>query len=829
MHRWIVGLIVSLIAGNAYAIGSGSVVANPPVSFIVSASGTASANATLQNLSGGAFTVELERDASCAADVDFAIAGGNPFTLAGNSSKTIALNCTATGFGLERCLVHAIDANTREPLADVLAVCEHATSTSLITSVPMIAFGSVQIGASVGMPLAITNNGTMPVTKLFFQTDELDDNFEIARPCNPDGPACAATITPLATAATTIASIHCAPRLPGLHTAHLEVATDTGQRLAQKVTLTCTGVAATTPVLGAEPPMVVVAAPTEVVSTIVHSTLYLSNLGTGTLQITDIRPVDVDPGAGFDWTFTLGGTCTSLTCNLAAGQRVAVDLAFDPSQIAGRHASLLVSFNDNIARTRSIPLDGVGQGATLQLAGTPTTLDLGSTPIGKPTTATLHFSNTGNRDTSAALAVAPTGPYVLAPASMLTVTSTAIADVAATCTPTGTGAATAQITATDADTITATSITISTTCTGTSTALYASPTSINLGEVRLDGGPIMQTVTLLSNAGALTITVPPHLDIANSNITLGGLSTTTTPAMFDLTVTPEAEGDLATHIVVEDGLGDTLSIPISGRIVSAAYTVPATLDVGTFCINQPTASSNLSLTSAGTATIVVGRPAVANTSGFELGYTVPTVYPAQLLPSKSATISVTPERQAVATALSGDVVWTTDTGMGSATTHVTAQFVDSGGAISPRGLDFGRVKVHLFEDDGQRVILQNCNPGVLELDPPTIKPPFFIDSPSFPTSLESNETTTFSVGFHPTRLGVFDDTLTISSPQLPGMPLIVELKGVSITDTPPDLDAGQGSAQPGSRTFYACTCNGTAPGGGAPILIALLVIVRRRR
>ena len=166
----------------------------------------------------------------------------------------------------------------------------------------------------------------------------------------------------------------------------------------------------------------------------------------------------------------------------------------------------------------------------------------------------------------------------------------------------------------------------------------------------------------------------------------------------------------------------------------------------------------------------------------------------------------------------------------SGKTEITAHFIDSGGAISPRGLDFGQVKVHLFSDDGQRVILQNCNPGgALELDPPTIKAPFFIDSPSFPTSLESNETATFSVGFHPTRLGIFDDTLAISSPQLPGMPLIVQLHGVSITDPPPTMDGGEGSADLGSRTFYACSCNSSAPGGGGPIVIALLLIVRRRR
>ena len=141
-----VSLSIALIAGTAFAIGSGSVVAMPPVTFLVSASGTASATATLKNTSSGGFTVELQRDASCDAEVDFSVAGGSPFALAGMASKTITLDCNATKLGLERCLVHAIDSNTREPLADLLAVCEHATAATLTPGATSLAFGSVPIG-----------------------------------------------------------------------------------------------------------------------------------------------------------------------------------------------------------------------------------------------------------------------------------------------------------------------------------------------------------------------------------------------------------------------------------------------------------------------------------------------------------------------------------------------------------------------------------------------------------------------------------------------------------------------------------------------------------
>jgi uncharacterized protein (TIGR03382 family) len=128
------------------------------------------------------------------------------------------------------------------------------------------------------------------------------------------------------------------------------------------------------------------------------------------------------------------------------------------------------------------------------------------------------------------------------------------------------------------------------------------------------------------------------------------------------------------------------------------------------------------------------------------------------------------------------------------------------------------------------VIIQNCNGSVLELDPPTIKAPFSIDSPNFPTTLEPNETATFSVGFHPTRVGDFADTLTISSPQLTGAPLQVGLFGTSVTETPPGTDAGSGTGAISSTTFYACSCSGTGdPRGAAPLVLALVLVIFRRR
>jgi uncharacterized protein (TIGR03382 family) len=821
-------LVLVLVAGSAHA---GNVVANPAVTFINSTTGTASANVSLQNTSAGGFNIQLVRDASCDREVDFSVSGGNPFSLAASSSKPITLSCTTAKLGIERCLVHAIDANTLAPLADLLAVCERTSSTTLTPATATLDFGTVVVGESSSRPLSITNDGTTPITKQFFQTDSLDDNFEIALPCNPDAPACDGTMAAVAAGVTKQAIIRCAPHAVGLHTAHLEIASDQGQHVATRITLSCTGTASTTPVLGFEPPIVEIATPTEVLGGAVHTTAYIANLGAGTLNITDLRPVDTDPGAAIDWSFSLGGVCTSVPCSISAGGQVALDLAFDPSVAAQRHASLLISFHDTIDRTRSIPLYGIGAGATFRLFATPPVIDLGSVPVGKSTSATLRFSNTGNRSTNAAVALSPVGPFSLMPSPTLTVTPTELAELTTTCSPTSAGLVMTSLTAATSDTLTATALTIATSCTATATPLYAAPSTLFFGEVRLDGPPVTQTLMLQSNASPLTIAGAPHLDSANGNLLIGAPTTPTTPASVDVTITPQSEGDLKSHVVIEDSAGDSLLVPIAGRIVTASYNVPTTLDVGTFCVGQPTASSNVSLISDGTATIAVAAPTTPATAGFDLGFTSPTVYPALLAPARAATISVTPQRQNLATTLTTTVSWPTDVASKpTAATTIVARFINTGGAIAPPILDFGDEPVHLYTDDGQRVIIQNCNGSQLELDPPTIKTPFSIDSPNFPTTLEPNETATFSVGFHPTRVGDYTDTLTISSPQLAGAPLQVSMIGHGMTQTPPSTDAGSASAGPGSTTFYACSCNSSNPAGAAPLALALaLVLFRRRR
>lgn len=822
--------VLGAAAIAAAAVGNGKVVATTPVLVITGSQGTD----TLQNTTAGAITTEVDPDPSCAPDLSFQIAGAmNPFTLAASGTKQVTVACPTAPPGLRRCVYHASDAASSAALSDFLQVCVTGASATLQPSTTTLDFGSaVAVGATTTLPLVLHNTAGATIERVYLQTTDLGDDFGFALPCNLAAPYCDANIAPVATGSDATLQLTCTPQSAGMHTANLVVATDTGQVLSQAVQLRCGGVAASGPVLAVDPASIVVASPVEVGSGSATATLHLSNAGAGTLLVTDVRAVDVDTGAAIDWSYTARGHCTGTippTCQLDAGDEVDLDVTFDPSQIAARHASLLVTYKDSQQRSRAIPLEGAGSGATLALAGTvPPVLDFGTVPTGHTSSIDVLLANHGTRDTTAMLSAMPAGaPFSLMPAMSATVTPTGTTKLTATCAPTAAGTFMTTFTVDAPDAFASAPITLPATCDGTAQPLFTNPTALAFGEVRTTAGSVSKTVMVQSATGAaLTLTAQPVLEATNSSITIGQLSSLTTPATFDVTVDASVEGDLTNRIKLTTS-DQTLELPVTGRIVKPAYAVDAMLDIGTFCINQPTAQSNLALQSTGTATIALQRPQLETIgSPFDLSTTSPLTYPADLVPGESSIVGITPHPQQQRMNVEDSILWTTDVeGAPTATTQVLAHFIDSGGAIAPPALDFGKVIVHISEDNGQRVVIQNCNANALMLDAPTIKAPFSIDSPTIPSVLNPNETATFSIGFHPTRLGTFAGTLLISSPQLTS-PLSVSLSGEAIAGDP-TTDAG--SATPPHPGDSGCGCGASDVGATPLLVIAVAFLLRRRR
>jgi hypothetical protein len=844
MKRWVASAIVLGAAALAYAIGNGDIVATQEVTIITIASttGTASSSTSLQNTTTATtYSVLVDSDASCDPALMFSVSGGNPVPISPMTNRSVTLSCPPRGSAaMRRCLYHATNSGNGIALTDFMSVCLYGSSPTVVPQQTSLDFGSVVVGDSSMLQLELLHTGTTPITRVYLQSTDLAGNFQFSTPCNPDAPFCDEDIPAVGANGTLALQIKCTPQTAGTHTAQVYVGTNTFELLSQPVTLTCIGTAATAPVLGVNPPTIDLASPIEVTSGDANVVVHLTNVGGGTLLVNDVRTVDVDSGAATDWTYSAAGECTgtiTTPCSLDAGEQVDINLTFDPSAIGRRRATLLVTYKDTIDRTKEIPLDGTGLGATLEIAGETSALVFGAVPIGRSSTVDFELANHGNRDITAQLSLAAgtSPPFSLSPATSALVLPSVPKPISLTCAPTSAGVFTTTATAQAMDAVSGSPATLTATCEGSTLALYAAPTALNLGEIRQAGGNVNRTIQLLStNAPTqLTLTGQPTLESATAGVTLGALSQTTTPASFDLTISPAEfpEGQLSLTILVTDSTGETLRIPVSGKVVIATYEVKATVDLGTFCVGQPTTSSNVSLASDGTATIALTQPTLGlAASPFQLANTSPSTYPSSLPAGSTATVSITPQRQIIATQLADTLTWHTDVeDAQNAQTMITARFIDQGGAIAPPALDFGKITVHLYGEDGQRVMIQNCNPTPLLLDPPVIKSPFQIDSPTIPSMLNPNETTTFSVGFHPTRIGVVTDTLRITSPQLPGAPLEVTLRGEGVTEEEPPSDAGSGSSGIKDTSFYACSCKSTRPSGAIPILIAIMCVLFPRR
>ena len=108
---------------------------------------------------------------------------------------------------------------------------------------------------------------------------------------------------------------------------------------------------------------------------------------------------------------------------------------------------------------------------------------------------------------------------------------------------------------------------------------------------------------------------------------------------------------------------------MTGAAVTASYSVPAAVSLGTFCTQQPTTPRILPLLSTGTATIGLSAPALQHTdSPFDLALAAPLTYPTTLPPDQQALVILTPKRQSSAGLATDDLIWTTDVA-GAPTTH----------------------------------------------------------------------------------------------------------------------------------------------------------------
>ena len=827
MRRLVAALIVLAAGIVAAAGGAGeSVVATPSVSVAELGSAMPGSGSPIEVQNTGTSNLSNARlmPMTCSNNVGFQPMVPNPF----NAGTMFAIGATCPGttqFGMRRCPSSIVD-SAGTPLASVLGVCETSrTSTASVAPSP-VGFGTVMVNSSA--PRTVTVSTTPFTGTLFVQTSDLDV-FRIDAPAPCSG--LSYCDIPVTASGSIDVALSCHPSAAISYTGKLYAVTSTGDRLAAPVMLTCTGTPATSPAIHVTPtPDPFDLGGVEVISGTASGSIAIENVGTGTLVVSSL---DI-AGAVLDWSYTLGGKCSTLPCSLVTGDVVTLAVTFDPSQLFMRAATMTIHSNDPLHATTTVTLSGTGLGRTFELATPTSTIDFGYVETGQSAQMQLSLVNRGNRTVTDGMVTAmpPGAPFALSPANPITVSPTMPVTLTITCAPTGTGTNTFMTTLTGsaADSLKP-DFAVTATCHGTDSPLVATPGSIELGEIASGTPNQMQTITLHNHgASALTLSGPPMLKTPNPSLTLmPPTSLTIAPndtVTFELDINTATDADLGATIEVSDGT-HVIDIPVSGRVTTPAVSAPMTVALGTFCVGEPTTASPIALTSSGTGTVHLGTAPTltATPSAFTLALRAPVSYPATLAPTDSATVEVAPKVTTKVGDVSDVVVWHTDVAASpDPMTTVSATFLDEGAAVAPGRLEFGQVPIIIVTPDAQPVTLQNCGTTEIAVSA-TIHHPFAIDSPDFPTMLMPQETTTFTVGFHPTKVGIYADQLTIKPTG--AAELHVDLIGTGTTTGSDMIDAGSSDVR-NPASFYSCGCRSNDPRAGWPILLVVGLLRRRR-
>lgn len=827
LRRTVSVLVVVSVATLAAAGDHDSLIGvNPRTVGIKQFLGSGSSVAVMvQNQSATAFTGKIVYN--CGAPPAMRLAGGtgDPFSIAGQSSLPVLVECPATlPVGMHRCTFD-IQNSASASVASFDGFCATFTQ-ELLTATPIpVQFANQQVGVeSQPFLVAVSNPTGTSVDPMSLQVD--NPNFLIGSPCQ-NQVGCDAGL--LLAGNTAQINLLCKPLTSGIHLGKLFLVGSNGLALPP-VDLSCaTGAGSVGPILTISPPNVTLQ-PIEVNDASSNTTVELRNGGTtGSLTISSISLVDNGiVGAANDWSFTVDGPCmTAQSCVLGPDQRLDTRLTFDPSGFNNRPAKLIINYTDPMgSKQASVTLDGAGIGATTELVSTPS-VEFGVVPLGVlSSTQTFKLRNQGNRSTTVMLSAAPTAPFLF---PMMVPLPTGETTLAVTCMSNTVVDASVTL-AVDGPDANAT-LAVPMHCEVRDTLVTTNPTSIALAEVRV-GASVPDQIVLIDRVGAgspIPLTSALLTTTPDQHLSLGALGALQTPATSTLSIAPTAEGPIANSILVTPMTGQPLAVPVTGSVVRAELAADAVMTLGTFCVGQPTSATAVSLTSTGTATIVVEEVELTGGAGspFTLERSTPTTYPASLASGGGkATLLVTPKRTEVADDDVQDMlVWSTDAG--PVTSMLTTRFVADGGAVAPDSLDFGDAEIRLVNDDAQGVTLQNCSTDPLQLIQPTVPPPFALTG-EFPLLLEPAARATFSIVFLPTEVGPVEKDLTIES--MGGDRFAVTLHGNGITGSGSGSGGDDDDGSLDDTSFYACGCQSHGePSGVLVIALAVLYGARRRR
>jgi hypothetical protein len=534
--------------------------------------------------------------------------------------------------------------------------------------------------------------------------------------------------------------------------------------------------------------------------------------------------------AGTDPTeFSVMGLCpSSAPCSIGpSGTPLTIPVTFSPGSHGPKDATVFITSD---AGNATVTLDGTGLGAVMS-APSPATVDFHTIPKNQTFTQSVTIGNGGNIGMPVTFGT-PSSPYTITPPTGgTTVPGPGSADWTVSC---GSNAASASndqtvaITSTNPPTYAGAPQSVMLKCAIADTLIQISPTTFDFGENRVGAqvAPITVTVTNPANAPGPANLTKLALDVAKTGLSL-------TPATTSQMLNP---GDTATAVLALDTGADTdltgelLDITVDGNAFQFNVTgsvvtphsriAPSSLQLGTACVGTQV-SGTVMLINDGTASLHVFKP--TTDSGFTAEAQSPMSYPtggAIVAPGTTATTKVAPSASASGM-LSSALHWSDDV-PNDYTVPVTLDYVANGTAVSPAALDFGSVEVGQ-QSSSQEITAQNCEQmakpfkvralrgkagsgpiGAWKLSPKV----------GYSTTLAANQKLVVTAYFDPPGRGHYEADLELDTD------IGVQTIHLTADATGRDFD---------HTDVYACSsCNGGGVTGGWPIVLAFILVRRRR-
>ncbi len=732
-----------------------------------------------------------------------------PLTIPAGGNSTVQVGFAPTVIG-SRSATLDVGSNAKTGTLHI-GLSGNGTAPAL-TITSSVAFGNQLIHvASAAKVVTLTNGGSASVTiNTVALSGTAAADFAFTAPATPFTIAAGASVN---------VNVTFTPSATGARAASLTF-TDTAPGSPHSTSLSGTG---TAPDISISPSSVPfgnqrVATPSPA------STITITNPGSANLVIS---AVSISGPNAADFALAPVSLPLTLTPNTSA----TLSVTFTPAAAGARSATITLTHNAN-AGSDTIALSGTGTIGATTISINPTTLDLGSSPVGTATASkNVSLSNTGNANLVIS-SIAVSGPNAAdftftGPALPQSVSPGGFSFATITLNPSAVGTRTATLTITS--NAAGSPHTVSLTGSGAGTPIIAlspqpsldfgnqnlnttsAPFSVTISNTGTDNLVISSLSVTGTNASEFTFT-PPTLPL-----TIAAGANVTVPVKF----TPINSGARsASFRVADNSAGSPHLLPLTGTGTIASLGIaPPSVTFGSRPIGTTSSPTVVTLTNTGNGVLTISAIAVTGAQAGDFALTGLPALPATLQSNASATFSVT--FTPTGTGPRSASVSITDNGTGnphSVPLAGTATAAGPGIDIAPASIPFGNQLVGTTSANSQVTI---SNPGNQNLTITSIAlgganpGDYHLTNAAVPITVAPNTNTVVQVSFSPQGAGSRPATVIITD-NAPGSPHTVALTGTGtapqISVTPPNLDFGtQPVGSPTAPSTLTITNLGTAP------------------